>query len=316
METCMALFAMPGTDQIYIDMKNEIYPYHKEAKNYLEDLYQQYSIYLDSNFASKLPHEFYSCVWELTLVNYLAQLKNNGINLIELGEKNISKPDFCFVHRDKKFYVEATCPSANKKPNMNISLQEITGKARQVPITEYKECLSGAIREKGVNKYESGYKKYIEKDSGYILAISMAKIPFYHQPLRMDIDISCLFPISDTKNSIELKSSDSKMGAPYRIYQDKFPKSNGKSIDTNYFLDKKFDYISGVLISYFDCMLFSDISAKYLVWNPGQNGNDFMLIHNPLARIQLPFDIFPVAREIVASITDDSVSINCYPKNK
>ncbi|MFT3741120.1 MAG: hypothetical protein QM752_00285 [Gammaproteobacteria bacterium] len=297
---------LEGRDPIYLDALNETLPWHKSAKNYWQSLYDQNKDLLDLDFPNKLSYDFFSGLWELTLIDYLWRHENNHFELLALPGK-VSKPDFCFKYNGQKFFVEAVCSSPGNRVNLSVPLAEISGKARLTPIGEYKESLCASLKEKAYTKYygenSSGYKEYMTKTSGFIIAISVAKIPFFNQPRRLDVDMSCLFGLSSPKIPIlplSFPGNSEKLG---RLYYDnsqpKFPKSSNISpIDSDYFTSEKYKHVSAVLISKHGNVFFPDIEKfeNNRIWDDIRN--DFTLIHNPFASIKLPRGLLSVRLEV------------------
>jgi len=139
-----------------------------------------------------------------------------------------------------------------------------------------------------IDKYKDngntrGYNKVItEKNAGLIIAISLAKtsigtaLPtFLFTPSMYDIYKNCLF----NKDNL----------AKYN--------SNGEciSIKTDYFTSKQYSYVSAILISEREEMILSIPKEKTKLWTDCKN--DFFLIHNPHAAIQLPRNILPISTE-------------------
>lgn len=277
-----------NAEPMYMYILNEALPWHKEAKRYWNQLFQEYEQFLDKKFRQQFPSNIINSLWELTLVHYLASQTNHGVELLPiLGKDKISTPDFLFSHEDQKFYVEAICPSLGHHknfPEINRPLSDISGKARKVPINEYRSRLTSATFEKVVNKYDpppdenakkkKGYKITINND-GFIIAISMATIPFFHQPGMPAIDIGSFIPNPSTQVT---------------------PKNhNGSEIDI-FFRNDKYSYVSAVLISHHWPVFFPDLDKfGEITWKNCRN--DFLLLHNPYAKVPLAHNVFPCLNE-------------------
>lgn len=186
------LFVEAGADQFYEDVRKETLVWHHSAKSYWQMLYEKNNQLLDKNFSSGLGEDFFSRLWELTQVEFLAQHHSSGLELIQLNGKNASKPDFCFVLKNNKFYLEAACCSPGNVKALNDQ-RLIT---KKVPIVENMERFCSAIDEKGNKKYHAGYKSYMNDDSGLILAISLAKIPPQNRTNNYANELRCIFGMS------------------------------------------------------------------------------------------------------------------------
>ena len=158
------------------------------------------------------------------------------------------------------------------------------------------------------HKQKQGYKEVI-RDSGYVVAISMAKINFINQPLNWRIDLSCFFPISPYM-TLNIDSSNGVQDT-YHAYNPSFNKcqNNSSKINVDIFSDEKYSHISAVLISHWWQVLFPELSAheRFLIY--GVNDNDFMLIHNRFASVPLDSGLLPVERELVTKHKNGSFVI-------
>lgn len=314
------LFELDGTDQFYTDVKKELYPWHAAAKTYWQQLYEKYHMLLDREFVVKLSHECFSCLWELSQIDFLAQHQSHGLSLHAIFGK-ASRPDFCFGLHEKKFYLEAVSASPGNSPELNVSLSEVSGIARRTPVAENMERLCSAVREKAHTKYYGektcGYKCYMEEDSGLIISISLAKIPFHNQSNNFHNDLRCIFGISPTKLPLTSNKENSfAIGSPYHDHQSSFKKITNKSeekeaqIKMDYFSNNEYSHISGIILSHTGLSFFPDIDqfVDYCHWKNCRN--DYILIHNPFAKVPLPLGFFNVSREITTNICNGEFEIN------
>ena len=75
-------------------------------------------------------------------------------------------------------------------------------------------------------------------------------------------------------------------------------REDGSQVDTNIFLKPEYKHVSAVMFSNID------------VANPTTvMGNDFIIVHNPLALRQLPDDIPKIGREYRAQVSEDTVTL-------
>ncbi|OGT43635.1 MAG: hypothetical protein A3F13_06760 [Gammaproteobacteria bacterium RIFCSPHIGHO2_12_FULL_40_19] len=124
---------------------------------------------------------------------------------------------------------------------------------------------------------------------------------------------SLTIPIIDDSNS-----GRRSMGKPYRIPQENFEKVTKKTdkptpIKIDYFANDEYSHISAILISYNGCVFFPDID-QFLLLNWASCKNDYMLVHNPFARVKLPVGFFNVLREVTATIINGGTEINVADK--
>ena len=313
------LFSDQGSDKFYEIFRVDKHPYCQPAKIYWQTLYEQHHLFLDKNFHSALRVETYDRLWELTLIEFLVQHRDKGLEVISMSRNNISKPDFCFSVQGNKFYFEAACVGPGKaqaliEPFVNL-------KARNTPIAENMERFCSKIDEKGNKAYYEKYKKSMDENSGFILAISMAKIPFQNQTRNFNNELRCLFGMSALKFQITHDSTGKgSMGNPHHTEQKSFDKVTKKTdgdtpIKMDYFSNEEYSHISGILISYTDMVFFPGFDQYFPInWNHCQN--DYVFVHNPFAKRKLPVGFFNVLREVTASIVDGGIDIKIIDKTQ
>ena len=230
---------------------------------------------------------------------------------IDHRSKKKKSPDFCFETNGCRYYLEADAPDAGNARELKVSLDEINGKARQTPIVSYKERICSALDIKGNIKYYDGatpgYISHMGDNAGLIIAISMAKIPFFNQPLDYRVDLSCIFSLSPMKIPIIREDDKHFLGFPYYDHAPAFVKLKTDSlIKTDYFTNDNFSHISAVLISHSGWVFFPDIDQYDLPVSWGKCRNDYILIHNPFAKVPLPRGLFPVYREVFPENTHNN----------
>lgn len=301
------LFEYHGIDETYMQIKSEDESWHAPAKKHWQTLFEAYHQYLDTDFSKEFRLDFFSRIWELTLSSFISQQLKKDEKLIKNLPKNKRCPDFCFEIDNQRFYLEAHAPTAGGSGELNATFEDVNGNARPVPITPYKERLCSSIREKGEIFYygkdnKSAYKDYMGENTGFIVAVSMAKIPFFNQSMDYQVDLSCILGLSPRKVPIlKNQSGQHMMGSIYYDQESSFQKSNSSAvapIATNYFADGKYAHISAILISHSGWVFFPDADQYEVPLHWEECRNDYMLVHNPFAKIPLPTGYFSVYREI------------------
>ncbi|MCC2666317.1 MAG: hypothetical protein K0S63_233 [Gammaproteobacteria bacterium] len=321
---------------LYTDVRNN----HKlkenqHKKQYIQKLFDRHQKSLDLDFAKKFPEDFLGRAWELTVVDYLYSLNAHGGRLIDItnlsnvNNKQIAKPDFCFEVDGMKIYIEAVCPDTGSRedyPELNQELSEIHGKGRRGGKAgqECRERLTSAFKEKAENRYigidGNGYNKYIKND-GFLVAISMAKIPPHNNNMQLFplSYLSCFFPVApEIIFPVSLNHDGiSQLSGPHFKYRMCFKKAkNSSKIYTDYFGNEKYSYISGAILScsYIKGVVSTTPTPKFVsffemdeFWRTVKN--DFILIHNPSAKVKLPINFFPVAQEIIAEVKNEEIII-------
>ncbi len=315
--TSPMLFDKEGKDSLYMNIRDERDPWHAEAKLCWQQLYNQHSLFLDSNYSDELRNDFISRLWELTLIDFIAQQEPRGLKRLNHRSKKKKNPDFCFEINGQRFYLEADAPGAGNSHELKANFENM--KVRNTPIVPYKERLCSALNIKGDINYHGGenpgYKDHMGENAGLIVAVSMAKIPSFNQPIDYRVDISCILGLSQMKIPIiKRENNEHFMGSPYYDYEPEFIKSHSNSpIKTNYFTDEAFSHISAILISHTGWVFFPNIDQdRYdmaVRWE--ESRNDYILVHNPFAKVPLPPKMFPVYREILVNERSEIKASEC-----
>ncbi|MBN9231777.1 MAG: hypothetical protein J0I93_13140 [Legionella sp.] len=280
MKKLVNLFNNVGLNSFYESIRTSNQSNNINAIDYWNERYYLNSQYLDIKFISEFSYSTEACLWELTLCDYLR--RSPGIELLEykaFGKKNKSKPDFCFLFQNKKYYLEATVVNPGEYSELNIKLEDLLGSSCRIPREEFKEKICAALNSK-VQRYKTGYRDIFDEDDGFIIAISSSPIGMHINPNDPLIEASCLYGFSERqyypdtdKVIINEELSISK-------------KKNGNRIDTDYFATEKYDFISGVLVS-------RELSIFYPKFENLKNiiselEDESVYYHNPKAKNPLP----------------------------
>lgn len=274
------LFDKSGANALYELIRTRNHPNDKQAIEYWNNLYNINSQYLDKKFVSEFPNSTEACLWELTLSKFLRSSPN--IELLkdkDFGRKNKSKPDFCFLANNKKFYLEATIVNPGQYSELNVKLEDVLGSSCRVPREEYKEKICAALNNK-IQRFNTGYKDIINENDGYIIAISSSPIGMHINPNDPLIEASCLFGLSER----QYEPNTGKIYFNEEISIKK--KNNDNKIDTNYFVTLQYDFISGVLISRNLSIFYPKLEGLEKVIP--ELKDEGIYYHNPKAKNQLP----------------------------
>lgn len=243
------------------------------ARALCEKLWTNFEPYSDQHFLDEFARDFDARFWEMDLT----------VAFLEDGHKITCPkpgPDVC-IEDNRKIWVEAIAPKAgngtDKVPPMKF------GEAQTVPNDQIILRYTSAI----VDKFER-YKRYlaseiISGDDSYIIAINGCQIPcarFDHEPPRI---VRSVFPFGDEYITIDKSTGETReIGFEFRA---SITKHSGSEIPIDLFLQKEFAGISAVIFSCTDCC------------NRPVEGNDWIVVHNPLAINPIRHGIFPCFKE-------------------
>lgn len=96
------LFSSTSGSELYNQLKRDDVIWHKSAREYWNQKFNQYKHLLDGSFPTKFPKEFLSCLWELKLACYLDSVKNGSLSP-SLKDK-IKIPDFKWTVNGEVFF--------------------------------------------------------------------------------------------------------------------------------------------------------------------------------------------------------------------
>lgn len=254
-----------------------------EARLFVENLWNRYREYADTDFAKKIGTKFNDHFWEM----YLAcTLKDNGNKLSPKTQRR--GPDIEIINTDfSRIWVEATAASSG------------SGKDR-VPPRSYDKMSFAVPEERIVLRYtnviDEKHKKYIQytnKENGnvikkselYIIAVNGSKVPYAWDSVdEIPYIVQAVLPVGLPNTKINW--DDPKESIAGYNYRSKIKKVSGTDILTNRFLRKEYEGISGIIFSTVDIRKFR-----------GKMGGDFIFVHNPLALNKLPKGWLRMGRE-------------------
>ncbi len=260
----------------------------REAREFIESIWLQCAEFLDSDLQRDACNNFHQRWWELYLAHVLMV---NGVSLVPRKRRHPAKmgPDLLAIVGEHKFWIEAVTVSSGTGPDAVPEGEE--GVACDVPDDQIKLRLQSALVSK-LEKYRSyRLKGWIESGDGYLVALNAARVPWVHLESTVPRIVASVFPIG-----VEVVHLDNEtlqaVGLTYQ-YQASVPKKSGKTVPTTPFLNDDYKGISGILYSHADAYN-----------RPPNTGGDFVLVHNPLADVQLAEGLIKRGREFQADLSD------------
>ncbi|MBW4451354.1 MAG: hypothetical protein KME55_01055 [Nostoc indistinguendum CM1-VF10] len=250
-------------------------PIFSQDKAFIEEMWSEYKPYADRHFLLESRKNFKQRIWEMYLTCSLIA-KGFSITSDDKG------PDIRILKEGVAIWIEAVAPKAGKKNDAVTKLQDRT--TRRVPDDPIKLRYRSAIEE----KYNKKYKKYlldkiIQPNDCYIIAINGSAIPSARREIEIPKIIRSVLPFGNETLRI---NEEYKVVDRYYQYQDQVSKVSGSSVSTDIFLNNQYDGISAVLYSCVDVLN-----------RPQEFGDDFVLLHNPLAKNKLERGFIKLGRE-------------------
>lgn len=263
------LFEADGNDNLFNALKSGTSPMRKEAKDFIQRLFEKTYLYLDRNLANDLRNQFHQRFWEMYLV---AALLDTGK---ELERSRCTGPDICIESVNlPKIWIEAIAPQSGSGVD---AVQEVRPRVvSSVPDDKIQLRLLNAFDEKFRK-----FKKYIGKNlvscnEPCVIAINAALVPLA-RPDDDDVPriVRSLLPIGNpvvtiSRHTLEIISCG-------YTYKPSISKASGAQVPTTAFLDPEYSFISAVI--------YSDVDVLN---HPQELGRALLLFHNPLAKNPLP----------------------------
>lgn len=246
------------------------------GKKLSETLWKQFESFSDVNFLEELAIDFDARFWEMDLT---VELLNQGLDV------SCPKPgpDVCVTDKEQRIWFEAICPKAGSGADEVPS--PMVGGITKVPEEQIKLRYTSAIQEK-FNRYESYCEKgTIEKEEPYVIAINSCQIPSAKADWNPPRIVRTVFPIGGDVLKVNRSTGETTVGFEFSAT---IQKSSGTEIYIQYFINPKYSGISGILFSYSDCC------------NRPVSQNDWIFIHNPLARNPISHGLVSCSMEYVA----------------
>lgn len=260
------------------------YSLRKHTKDWMEKLWLQYKPYADIQFRTDFRHQFTQRAWELYLG---ATLLNRGF---DLGKHRNSGPDFDLRNATGKriAWIEAVTATqgngADRVPDIAY------GAVSSVPVEKMVLRIANSLYVK--------YKKYCsDRESGlvsendpYVIAIDRSELG--HGDALLPLILKALFGIGDL--ALRMRVGGESVEEPERFWTSlpSLEKTNGQIIPMLFFENPEHSGISAV------------IYTKDHVINSPRNSNEmgenFVVVHNPLAKNPLLRGIFPFGEEYIA----------------
>jgi type I restriction enzyme S subunit len=248
----------------------------KDDKKNIEHMWSLYEPYADKNFLQEVRKDFHPRFWEM----YLGfSLINQGVSL-EQYDKRQGGPDLLILSDEKlKVWLEAVAPTAGRSAN---AVPEI--EFGDIPDEQIKLRYCSVIDKKYKKYYDYTQKKIISEDDCYVIAVNCRAIPSASKEIDIPRIVRCVLPFGNEVIEIDIDSLE--VLDVHHQYQGASYNESGSPVSTNIFLNSDYDVISAILFSNVDALNY-----------PNYPGNDFVLIHNPIAKNPLPRGFIELGRE-------------------
>ncbi|HEY3489830.1 MAG TPA: hypothetical protein VGK27_06890 [Candidatus Deferrimicrobiaceae bacterium] len=264
--TCMSAstsFFLPGIkdcDCGYLNIQRS--EFLRPVKINIERLWEIYQPYADRHFREDACKHFLQRYWEM----YLAvALIDSGFTLFKPSDEG---PEFFIEIDGRRVWVEAIAPEGGEGPDRVSEFPP--GAAFNVPTEKILLRYTHALAEKHAKYQRDLEKGIIGIDDGYILAINCRMIPHASFGGVIPYPIQAYLPFGHPAVSFDVRTG--KIVDRYFEKREAISKLAGAQIPTTAFLNPAYAGISAIIHSAVD-------AAN----SPVIHGEDFVVLHNPLA---------------------------------
>jgi len=259
----------------------------QEIRERFDKLWVKYKSYADSHFLSQIKTNFHQRSWEMYVGNILLE-KGLGIQSKNEG------PDFVI---NKTAYIECVAPTKgdpakpDSVPEMFVATTPEEIHVQDVPVDKMILRITGVVKDKALDQYENWKsKKWFDSKMPFIIAINTGDLSHVEDPSMPNV-LKALFGFQFMQINI-------KTGATNFSHRNKVDKSNNEPVPVNYFIDKNFSFVSGVL--------FSD---KSVLNHPENIGEDCSFVNNPFADNSVDKSFVDLFKNWTASKENDKISL-------
>lgn len=273
-------------DDAYGKIRDGKHPKEVFARNLCNVLWRKFEPYSDRHFIEQSAIDFYARFWEMNLT----------VSLIEQGfsiECPKPGPDVCLKLDNLNIWIEAIAPKeglgVDKVPKVEFDV------VQSIPDDKIILRYTSAISEK-YKKYQEYLKKgTVSENEPYVIALNGCQVPDSTVEYSLPRILRSVFPIGNMYISIDPKTGKKVNGGFKNRFSVK--KENGSNVNTNHFTDQNFSGVSAVLFSCSDC------------FNRVHSVNDWIIVHNPMAKNPLPIKYISCSQEYAAELRKEYIFI-------
>lgn len=265
-------------DPAYENIRDGDHPLEVRARDLCNALWVVFEPYSDSHFLDEIAKSFDERFWEMDLS---CALITAGYN-VECPKPG---PDICLRDNEKKIWIEAICPGNGAGKDRVPDRQ--TGAVQAIPDEQIILRLTSSIAEKHTKYLAYVRDGIVGPDEPYVIAVNACQITCARLDFEPPRIVRTLFPIGAEYLTIDRETGE--LIKNEFVFKREIKKVNGTGIPIDIFLDPQLEGVSAVLFSVTDCCN-----------RPNNIGDDFVLVHNPLAKNPINEGFLKFGREFIA----------------
>lgn len=259
----------------------------KERREKFDKLWIKYKPYADRHFPNQIRTNFHQRSWEMYVGNVLLK---KGIPIGSADEG----PDF-FVNEN--LYLECVAPTKgdpakpDSVPEMFVATIPEEIRVQDVPVDKMIMRITHAIKDKALDQYEKWKSKnWFNSKIPFVVAINTADLAHVEDTSMPNV-LKALF-------GFQYMQINMKTGATNFSHRSEISKANDEPVPVNYFVNKDFSFVSGVIFS-----------NKTVLNHPENFGEDCIFVNNPFADNPVDESFIKLFKNWTASKTDDKISL-------
>ena len=272
----------------------------RRCRDYCEQLWSLFYPYADAEFKTEFPVRLHQRFWEMYLT----------VTLLDAGHEVCAPkpgPDIGIKHQGKRIWIEAvaTTPGEPGKPDSVPQTNPKTDERFKVSkppqeqiVLRLTTAISGKFSlcsERQNNKHKSQYQRHLEDkiispEDCYIVAVNYAKVWDYSDEGTPPYLLQALLGLGSP--FVDMNRETGKITREGISYRGSIPKWNKNKVETNLFWNEKSKLLSAVIGSV------SHTGNAVNSTKPTLYGQDFMLVHNPMAQNPLPSGLLIRGRSV------------------
>jgi hypothetical protein len=278
-------FFLPGDDCDPGYLNIQRLRFVRPAKQYVEQLWRTYAPYADRNFREDARKHFLQRYWEMYLT---VSLIGSNLTPVKAADEG---PEFFIEIDGRRVWVEAIAPTGGQGPDKVSEFP--LGEAFNVPTEQVILRYTNALAEKYAKYRRDVEKGIVGPGDGYVLAINCREIPHARFGGVIPYVVQAFLPFGNAAVAFDVRTG--KIVDKYFERRESVSKLNAVKIPTTAFLDPEYAGISAIIHSAVD-------AAN----SPVVLGEDFIVLHNPLAAHPIGTETFSRWRQYV--FADDRIS--------
>jgi hypothetical protein len=273
-----------ASDPLYSKIAYAANQYDGDAHQFTETLWNSCSHIIESDAPERArKHDFYSVWWELYLAYALSQ---TGISFVanNARPKVVGKGRPDLLAENPRVWIEAVMPQSGDGPD--ALTEPVCGGVYSVPLEGLTLRLITAIRSKATVIQTYMEEGTISRSDTTIIAVSGGRLPisFRFNGYPVPDPVRAVYGVSYLAMEFDIQSME-QTGTSVQVCGEALKKSRSP-VATDFFLQSESSHVSAVLYSYADCVNYGRVP-----------GSEFILVHNPQARVPLPKNWLRLGRQ-------------------